>query len=355
MFIALRSVIGYTHIDMQMMHGRGYHHHVVETGIGHGAIQFAVDRDLEEIFWTDYAANKISFTNFEGNMYHTFLSDVTKPVSIAILGDDIFWTIENSMKVYWTPKHNLEATKKIQITPPPYISNSTKIIALATSPSINVEHICQIKNGKCSHICVPLSKTTAACLCPPGMVFSDSRNITCIEAIDCEFRCGSGECITISRKCNGRNDCADGSDEKYCKIRPDAETICSDEQFKCANGHQCIDKKLYCDMNYDCDDNSDEKDCKNYNATMMCHDKQYACPGTKRCIDRNNVCDGYLDCDDGADESNCPVNSKSSSKLGTCQTGTFQCTTGQCIPLTWVCDESVDCSDGSDEHNCRKY
>lgn len=288
-------------------------------------------------------------------MHHTFLADVSRPISIAILGDNVFWTAQNSDKLFWTPKDNLEATKKIEITPPPYASKSSPMIVLATSPTIKVDHICQDKNGKCSHICVPLNTVSAACLCPPGMVFNNGQNMTCIEEVDCEFRCLSGECITMSRKCNGREDCADGSDEKFCKIRPDAETICSDEEFRCTNGHQCIAKKQRCDLNYDCTDKSDEDDCKNYDSTKMCHEKQYACPGTNRCIDRSSVCDGYPDCDDEADESNCRAKDAASKVPNTCQTGMFRCTSGQCIPLTWVCDESADCTDGSDEHSCRKF
>lgn len=31
-----------------------------------------------------------------------------------------------------------------------------------------------------------------------------------------QFECDNGRCIPYSKVCNGRNDCVDNSDEKYC-------------------------------------------------------------------------------------------------------------------------------------------
>ena len=46
---------------------------------------------------------------------------------------------------------------------------------------------------------------------------------------------------------------------KECGIR----SLCSEDQFACSNGLQCIDKNLVCDFGFDCDDRSDEAKCGN--------------------------------------------------------------------------------------------
>lgn len=67
MFVALKSLTN-THIDVMAMDGQGWHFHAIEGDIGSENIQMTIDWDLEEIFWSDSELNKISFTDFDGNM-----------------------------------------------------------------------------------------------------------------------------------------------------------------------------------------------------------------------------------------------------------------------------------------------
>ncbi|KAG8199828.1 hypothetical protein JTE90_000916 [Oedothorax gibbosus] len=103
--------------------------------------------------------------------------------------------------------------------------------------------------------------------------------------LDHEWRCGSGECIDHTSRCNMKRDCRDNSDEKNCS--------CAD-LLRVMGQSQKI-----CDGVDDCRDRTDERDCP------WCEDGQVACAQTKFCIDRSQLCDGNNDCPLGTDERYC--------------------------------------------------
>lgn len=84
---------------------------------------------------------------------------------------------------------------------------------------------------------------------PPGLARVPAAAPPCGPL---EFRCGSGECAPRGWRCDGEEDCADGSDERGCAWP------CAPHHAPCARGPHCVSPAQLCDGVPHCPDGSDE-------------------------------------------------------------------------------------------------
>ncbi|EDW75194.2 uncharacterized protein Dwil_GK20043 [Drosophila willistoni] len=351
LYVALKAR-RHSHIDKLPLSGQGEQVHVFEEDLGDDDIKMVADPLTHTLFWSDSDVGRIMFTDYRKAQAQLFRGKLRRPYSLALVQQDLFWSELGTPAIYWTHKTNMGPRKRIDVEPTKGAPLSPlpariPIAASMSSSFARQDHPCQHQNGGCSHICVGVGQhvDSVICLCPPGFVFRDASNRSCIENLDCEFRCRSGECLTQAHRCNSRQDCVDHSDEENCDAaeKPTKSAMCTANQFTCHNGEQCLPKKQRCDGNSDCLDGSDEQHCALFDKTKDCHEHQFACDNGK-CVDSNLVCDNVNDCGDNSDENKCKTPAK-------CASGMFQCNGGSCIAASWECDGRIDCTDGSDEHD----
>ncbi|GAB0191315.1 low-density lipoprotein receptor-related protein 1B [Grus japonensis] len=178
---------------------------------------------------------------------------------------------------------------------------------------------------------------------------SDEHSEICFNhsCPDDQFKCQNNRCIPKRWLCDGANDCGNNEDEsnKTCAAR-----TCQVDQFSCGNG-RCIPTSWLCDREDDCGDETDEMTSCETPSSGRCNGKEFQCSPDGNCVPELWRCDGEKDCEDGSDEKGC------NGTIRLCDEKTkFSCkSTGRCISKAWLCDGDIDCEDQSDEDNCEGY
>lgn len=143
-------------------------------------------------------------------------------------------------------------------------------------------------------------------------------------------------CLRGSSLCDGNIDCPDGVDEKrYCKKE------CSKYEVRCGDTGLCLTRDQICDGDVQCKYGEDEKGCDG-----ICRGGAIWCVETEKCIPKWQICDGIRNCPNGRDEMECTCKECSGTGKALCNN------TNVCIKRSQVCDGNEDCPGGDDEVNC---
>ncbi|XP_014344907.1 low-density lipoprotein receptor-related protein 2a [Latimeria chalumnae] len=171
--------------------------------------------------------------------------------------------------------------------------------------------------------------------------YDEHQNCTRRSCAENEFTCSNGLCIRSSYRCDRRNDCGDGSDERGCTYQS-----CLPHQFTCQNG-RCISKAYICDGDNDCGDESDESEHLCFTPEATCPPNYFKC-ANGNCIENIKICDRTDDCSDDSDEKGCGINECNDPTLSSCDHNCTDTQTGfycSCLPGYRLMSDKQTCDD----------
>ncbi|KAG7275698.1 hypothetical protein CRUP_011325 [Coryphaenoides rupestris] len=291
-----------------------------------------IDYTNDHLYWYSDLQGHHRHTVYDGTLPH--------PFALTVFEETVYWTDWNTRTVEKGNKYDgSDHQVLVNTTHRPF---DIHVCHPYRQPVVT--NPCAVNNGGCSHLCLIRSGGQGhTCECPDHFLTMQIGGVSrCLPmCTSTQYRCADNErCIAIWWKCDGQQDCRDGSDEpSTCPSRH-----CRLGQFQCSDGN-CTSPHYLCNSNRDCHDGSDEDPVLCVGPAYRCDNHtEFDCRTNYRCVPLWAVCNGHNDCRDDSDEQGC--------ELRTCHPGYFQCGSGHCIAERFKCDGSADCLDYTDENTC---
>lgn len=191
----------------------------------------SLDFENERLYWCDALLDHIQHAALDGSDIKTLNSRLIRhPFSLVIHNEWIYitdWRLDAIFRIDKLKGDKEQIITKVDETNRLY---GVKVYSRKTQ-KIDKYHPCTMNNGGCEKFCFPINennKLVARCACGQGEKL-DKDGKACISDPDAEppkicssswhFTCDNQRCIPQSWKCDGDDDCLDGSDEKNCTKR----------------------------------------------------------------------------------------------------------------------------------------